>query len=227
MRMGNHAIKNRVALTPRNFMERVLHFFIFKYGGSLLSYSLVDVVLAMVRTGKFYPGSNWFIPYQARGMDYEKAEAAFRMMVQPSSVCAGDVQRVFFDMSKARPLEAGWWYDREPFVRRGPPRPHGTTFGDDFIPAVSPSTSASSGALASDAMSRLVSICSLTPSEPSFSFEGHEEDIEEDRSARDSGASAFASSEDASSPPSSATEPEHEFTGSELASESESEFDSE
>jgi hypothetical protein len=40
----------------------------------------------MLRTGKYFPGAMWVIPYQGRGMSHERARALWRMIVAPNTV---------------------------------------------------------------------------------------------------------------------------------------------
>ena len=63
----------------------------------LCFHTLLQVLTAMIRTGKFYPVAKWVAPFAGRGMDPDRAEAAFRMMTEPETCMPADVARVFFE----------------------------------------------------------------------------------------------------------------------------------
>ena len=102
IKYGNLSLKNKVEINPNNFFERLLHFFTYRYHGGLLGVDIVDIVRCMMRTGFFYPSARWVTPFAGRGMDFQRADACFKMLMNPDAITNTDVRRVFFDPSSFR-----------------------------------------------------------------------------------------------------------------------------
>ncbi|MCO5592475.1 hypothetical protein L7F22_046478 [Adiantum nelumboides] len=91
---GADTIKNKVCLTPANIFDRVLMFWTYKLQHPLGT-DFLDTVHQMIKSGKFYPSSDWITPYQGRGMQPEKIEALWNCMAFPSAATKADIRSIF------------------------------------------------------------------------------------------------------------------------------------
>ena len=66
-----------MCITPRNIFERAYQFWLYKACGKVGRdghVSLDEVLLKMMRSGKFFPAATWFT---GRGMDWERVSGTF------------------------------------------------------------------------------------------------------------------------------------------------------
>ena len=61
------------------------------------TFAMRDVILKMIHTGKYSPGSDWLTPSFGKGLCIDKAFCAFKMCTKPSLTTKHDVDLVFFD----------------------------------------------------------------------------------------------------------------------------------
>lgn len=104
---GADIMKNRIALDMFNFFPR-LHMFAKFSPGRDLGEGLQRTVLRMLRSGKYYPAAKWVVPITGHGMALGRAEACWKMMVQPEKINWHDVEMVFFrDFTEGRYFARG------------------------------------------------------------------------------------------------------------------------
>jgi hypothetical protein len=79
------------------------HFHMFRMSKGMYPPSIQYVILRMMRTGKYVPSSQYLVRGKpSGGMDVCRANAVWRMLVQPETTTAEDVASVFFDVTTPR-----------------------------------------------------------------------------------------------------------------------------
>ncbi|MCO5606003.1 hypothetical protein L7F22_060190 [Adiantum nelumboides] len=59
------------------------------------SNGFLETLQRMARSGKYYPSSQWIIPYQGRGMPTAKIESLWKCMAHSCTVTPADIHSVF------------------------------------------------------------------------------------------------------------------------------------
>ena len=61
------------------------------------AFAMRDILLKMIHTGKYSPGSDWLTPSYGKGLCVDKAFCAFKMCTRPALTNKHDIDLVFFD----------------------------------------------------------------------------------------------------------------------------------
>jgi len=93
VKYGTPFTKNRVILTHQNVIEKAATFYKFKQLGS----TLPGTLLPMLQSGQYIPSTSWVSPVCQGGIDYSKAAALWKCMMQPDTMNMDDVTQIFFE----------------------------------------------------------------------------------------------------------------------------------
>ena len=91
---GIGPLKDRTSITPGNIFDRAIIFYN-QHERGRPRVQLPQVLTHMITSTKFYPSSQWVIPHQGQGMDMDRANKVWRMMVHPKETKVEDVFLVF------------------------------------------------------------------------------------------------------------------------------------
>ena len=72
------------------------------------TFAMRDIILKMIHTGKYSPGSDWLTPSFGKGLCIDKAFCAFKMCTKPSLTNKNDVDLVFFDDRRRLTPQTFW-----------------------------------------------------------------------------------------------------------------------
>ena len=89
------------------------------------TFAMRDIILKMIHTGKYSPGSDWLTPSFGKGLCIDKAFCAFKMCTKPSLTNKNDVDLVFFDDGRRLTPQTFWdfvatTHARDCIARGGP-----------------------------------------------------------------------------------------------------------
>lgn len=104
---SSEEMKNRVILNSSNILTRAAVFNKYKCRHPI-GMSFHNVLVEMHRTGKYIPDAKWLVPVAGKGMQYSRAEAAWRMFLLPEKVTRGDVSLVYFSHADCLRLCSSW-----------------------------------------------------------------------------------------------------------------------
>jgi hypothetical protein len=96
LKHGAAELKGMKQLDPSNIMARALHFYLHSRTNYDSVPSIDHVLLAMLRSGHFYPSPKFIVPFQGMGMDYIRCTSLWRVMTEPGSTTLKDVSELFF-----------------------------------------------------------------------------------------------------------------------------------
>ena len=74
------------------------------------TFSMRDIVLKMIHSGKYSPGSDWLHPTYGKGISIDKLFCAFKMCTRPTLTTKHDVDLVFFDDGRRLTPETFWHF---------------------------------------------------------------------------------------------------------------------
>ena len=116
-RHGAGDLKGKTRLTMTNVLQRAQHHWQFKLGAAQSSIDLPNVLLDMLRTGKYYPCTRWIVPTQGQGMHKKRCMDVWKCMVAPGEVTSDTVNSVFFHDMMRRREEGNHQGDHQPWFR--------------------------------------------------------------------------------------------------------------
>jgi hypothetical protein len=91
------ALKNRVALTYRNLLEKA-HLY-YQYHEHVRADGIQELLLSMIRSGKYYPSMEFIKPLPGHGFDMGRLNACWEMLISPSTTTQQQLNYVFFDVN--------------------------------------------------------------------------------------------------------------------------------
>ena len=74
------------------------------------TYCMRDIILKMIHSGKYSPGSDWLHPTYGKGLSIDKSFCAFKMCTRPALTTKHDVDLVFFDDGRRLTPETFWHF---------------------------------------------------------------------------------------------------------------------
>ena len=96
IKYGTPFAKNRIVLTHTNLIERVATYCRYKMKTQLDS-TLLGTLLPMLRSGQFIPSASWVLPVHQGGMEYNRAAALWKCMINLQAIEMDDVTQIFFE----------------------------------------------------------------------------------------------------------------------------------
>jgi len=93
---GNGDLKNKSVTSVHTVFERCSTFYKLKMQKFFNRPSIQHVLLRMHKTGRYYPTASWIVPTGGRGMNVDRANAAWLMSVNPAEVKMHHVVSVYF-----------------------------------------------------------------------------------------------------------------------------------
>ena len=91
---GAGPLKDRCVLTPKNLFERAIIFYN-QHERANPRVQLPLLLTRMMQSKKYYPSAEWVIPHQGQGVDMDRANRVWRMLVHPQETIVEDVYLVF------------------------------------------------------------------------------------------------------------------------------------
>lgn len=96
LKYGAGDLKKRTPLTPTSIFAKAAVYYQLHARGDRNTITFQQLLLEMMRTGKYFPVATWVIPFQGRGMSHQRAAALWKMYTNPAAVDAHHVHEVFF-----------------------------------------------------------------------------------------------------------------------------------
>jgi hypothetical protein len=96
LKYGAGDLKKRTPLTPSSVFAKAAVYYQLHARGDRNTVTFQQLLLEMMRTGKYFPVATWVIPFQGRGMSHQRAAALWKMYTNPAAVEAHHVHEVFF-----------------------------------------------------------------------------------------------------------------------------------
>ena len=111
-RLGAGDLKHRTEISPANLFKKATAYWTFKLNKSRQQGDLPNVLLQMMRSGKFFPAARWCSQVYGQGFTRERANTMWKLYTYPDEIDVDDIEDIFLTDMQPGPFNRDASYSK-------------------------------------------------------------------------------------------------------------------